>query len=1229
MRTMIRVDLHCHSLHSDGTVKPESVADQLAADHVVFASLVDHDNLAGLPAFRRQLARRGIGFITGVEITCDYQGKSAHLLAYGFDPDHAELRANLDAMWMSHEEGMDSIAGSLRRRRLHGPRSEQTLLPGAATGRIDLADGIALVHRAGGRAFLAHPLFLQPNLDKLEALLPALQEIGLDGLEALYPAFSSEAQARLLEMACSRNLLVSAGSDFHHSGTQTGVEMPIEQWKAFRDAILAGGAPGACPAPEETPHVSPPRSLKFVLRIVLPTVAAMILFGVVLMDIILPAIEDSLLHQKRQMIQELVNAAWGILAEADQEVQNGVTPLDQAQQLAQDRIETLRYGQEGKDYFWLQDMQPRMLMHPYRPDLNGQDVGEFRDPRGTRIFVEFANLVRRQEEGFVDYVWQWKDDPDRLVPKESYIRGFEPWGWIIGTGMYTEDVQAEIVRFERHLAWTSAGVAGLIALLLLYVIRQSLLIERKRREAEEGLRESTERYRALVEAATEGTLLVAEGRCRYANPTLLQSLGYDGAEIELLDLADLLPHLPGNQQIWDALEGIRSGEERHEGLEAVLRSREGGLLDCLLTFSHISVAGRDGLIFQARDLLSRQAAFAGPASTGTGEPGSVLGEVAGNAALGLFRARAHRRGAVMMANSVALNLLQTLGSRAADQTLELALVFPSGAFDDFMRRLERYGHARERLHFVAPDREGRTLSLDAQLVRDADGSPRYMDGCIEDITADARRESERESLIERLQTSLLYLHESVERLSHPATFCSPDMTIQQVAALMTARDSEAALVRAENGQPTGIVTDRSLRARSLAGDVRPDEPIQRVAREAVISISRHAQVVEALLLMQEKGVEHLAVTDEGDNIIGLIHGRDILHLHGSEAAMLTDKVAHAATAEEAIRWSRRAPLLVKALLDSGAHARQATRLLSTICDAVTIRFIEMAIEELGPAPCPFAFLALGSQGRQEMTFFADQDNALLFDPPAGEAARADASRYFLELGAKVCDGLDRAGFFFCPGGVMAKNKKWCASLAEWEQITTDWIRTAEPQHLLEFNVFLDFRAVAGQAELARRLRLHVYESIQQHPPFLPFLANDLMRFRPPPSRFSLRLRPPKLRARTAQLDLKEALLPLIGSARLYAVGERLEEAHTLDRLDALTRRNRLAESDLQKTTIAYDTLLSLRLLHQAECLQENRPLDNMIDVRQLDPGQTALLRNAFDRLAAIQKKISYDFLGGA
>jgi CBS domain-containing protein len=1231
MTTPLRVDFHCHSTCSDGALSPEKLADKLADAGVAYAALADHDTLDGLDAFRKRLATRGVGFLTGVEMTVQWRGREAHLLGFGFDPDHAELRAALASIRQSREPGEDSIAGSVRKSRLSLLRAAAPPAVGP-DGRLGIEAAIDLIHRAGGSAFLAHPLLMEADLDRLDTLLPDLKAAGLDGIEALYSAFTPGDRERLCEMARRRGLLVSAGSDFHNSATgdKPGEDMPRDLWKAFRDAILSGSRRPAKPF-DERDAMSRPRRLRFIVRIVLPAVIAMALFALALLDIILPAIERSLLDRKREMIRELVNSAWGILAEAEQEVQSGITPLDQAQFLAKKRIETLRYGREGKDYFWLQDMHPRILMHPYRPDLNGQDVSDYRDARGARLFVEFADLVRRQNEGFLDYVWQWKDDPQRLVPKESYIRGFTPWGWIIGTGLYVEDVQAEIARFERHLILISWGIAGLIALLLLFVIRQSLLLERKRREAEAGLRESNERYRALVEAATEGTLLLVEGRCRYANPTLLRRLGYAAPEIELLDLADILPPQSFNEKAWVAVRLLRPGEERATGIESVLKARDGKLLECLLFLSRISVAGKDGLVLQARDLTQRHTAGPEPADVRS-ERDRQLAEAAANVPVGLFRARALQRPTLLEANRAAVEFLPALGAATpGGEPPSLADVFPDGAaFDDFRLRLERDGVARQRLHAAAPDGGTRTLTLEARLMRDEAGAPRTIDGLIEDATGETRREEERDALIERLQTSLLYLHEPVERLCRPAAFCEVDTPIREAAALMTAQDSEAALVRDSSGALAGIITDRLLRTRALGEELTMKDPVSRVMRESIPSVPRSAQVYEALLLMQEKGVEHLAVTEDGGGILGLIHSRDILQLHSSEAASVTRTIARAATPDEAAEGCRRTPALVRSLLETGAHARQITRLINAVGDAATVRFIELALAGLGPAPRPFAFLALGSQGRFEPTLLADQDNALLYAPApagAGEAAEAEVARYFLELGARVCDGLERAGYPACRGGIMARNPAWCAALPDWKKTTADWIRGAAPKEVMDFNIFLDFRPVYGDIGLARELRRHVRETLRETPAFLPFLARDLLRFEPPPAWF-VRLLHPGRHSRAWEIDLKAVMMPVTGFARLYALQHEVDETHTLGRLEALARRNLVTRENLKELATAYDSLLSLRLRHQVDCLREGRPLDNTIDRRRLDRLEQSLLRQAYERIAAIQRKISYDFLGG-
>jgi predicted metal-dependent phosphoesterase TrpH len=186
MDEVTRVDFHCHSTFSDGALSPRELGERLAAAGVAFAALTDHDTVDGLQAFGPALARRGVGFITGVEITVILDGdEEAHLLAYGFDPTHGELRQTLHALRQTRTPGVQSITASMRNKGSYdAPGPDSKTRPSAASnGRLHAADAIALIHRAGGRAFIAHPLTLQRDLLRLEAILAGLKEKGLDGME--------------------------------------------------------------------------------------------------------------------------------------------------------------------------------------------------------------------------------------------------------------------------------------------------------------------------------------------------------------------------------------------------------------------------------------------------------------------------------------------------------------------------------------------------------------------------------------------------------------------------------------------------------------------------------------------------------------------------------------------------------------------------------------------------------------------------------------------------------------------------------------------------------------------------------------------------------------------------------------------------------------------------------------------------------------------------------------
>ncbi|MCP4374231.1 MAG: chemotaxis protein [Deltaproteobacteria bacterium] len=107
----------------------------------------------------------------------------------------------------------------------------------------------------------------------------------------------------------------------------------------------------------------------------------------------------------------------------------------------------IRYGPENKDYFWINDMHPKMIMHPYKPQLNGKDLSQSKDPNGKRLFVEFTKVCREKGEGFVDYYWP-KYDADEPQPKLSFVKLFKEWDWVVGTGVYIDDIE-KIVNIKR------------------------------------------------------------------------------------------------------------------------------------------------------------------------------------------------------------------------------------------------------------------------------------------------------------------------------------------------------------------------------------------------------------------------------------------------------------------------------------------------------------------------------------------------------------------------------------------------------------------------------------------------------------------------------------------------------------------------------------------------------------------------------------------------------------
>jgi len=205
-------------------------------------------------------------------------------------------------------------------------------------------------------------------------------------------------------------------------------------------------------------------------RLTLLTLSAVL--GIIALTSIFLISERRLLLQERQNgVKQLVEVGYDVLQHAHKMAADGKLSEAQAKERALSIIAALRYG--NGEYFWINDMHPKMVMHPIKPELDGSDLTGNADPAGQHLFVEMVNTVKASGSGYVPYLWPKPGSPDP-VPKVSYVKGFAPWGWVIGTGVYVDTVDATLL--QRALGF-AVGTLILVAVMLTigFVISRGIL----------------------------------------------------------------------------------------------------------------------------------------------------------------------------------------------------------------------------------------------------------------------------------------------------------------------------------------------------------------------------------------------------------------------------------------------------------------------------------------------------------------------------------------------------------------------------------------------------------------------------------------------------------------------------------------------------------------------------------------------------------------------------------
>jgi len=454
-------------------------------------------------------------------------------------------------------------------------------------------------------------------------------------------------------------------------------------------------------------------------------------------------------------------------------------------------------------------------------------------------------------------------------------------------------------------------------------------------------------------------------------------------------------------------------------------------------------------------------------------------------------------------------------------------------------------------------------------------------------------------------------------VSRPPVTAAPDLPVRDAAQLMT-RERVSSLLVAEGGVLEGIVTDRDLRSRCVAAGLDGDTPLREVMTPAPLTVSRHASAFEALMTMGHRRIHHLPVVD-GNELHGLVSTHDLMRAQATNPLYLADRVARCGSIDALRETVIEVRELHLQLVAAHATARQLGQAVTSVCDAVTRRLIDLAIDQLGPPPVPFAWVATGSQGRGELTLCSDQDNAIVLDDSFAPGAHGD---YFAVLARQVNEGLHEAGYVRCPGNVMASNPAWRQPLAVWQGYFRDWLQRTDHKTVTLAVNFFDMRTVWGEEGLRQQLMAAILPETVGAKVFLAYLAGHALGNQPPLG-FFRNFVLARSGAHEGMVDLKKrGLLPIVDLARVHSLAAGCDVVATQQRLGEAAARGSLTAEGAELLDSAFELIWTLRARRQAAQLRSSVPVDNFVAPEALTPMERRNLKDAFAAIATLQRALS-------
>ncbi len=334
------------------------------------------------------------------------------------------------------------------------------------------------------------------------------------------------------------------------------------------------------------------------------------------------------------------------------------------------------------------------------------------------------------------------------------------------------------------------------------------------------------------------------------------------------------------------------------------------------------------------------------------------------------------------------------------------------------------------------------------------------------------------------------------------------------------------------------------------------------------------------------------------------------------------RIAGAADIATLVACAAEVRRLVVALHHEEAGAALVTRVLSRLNDAIAARVLALLALRFRLPPARWCWLGLGSEGRLEQTLTTDQDNGLVFSASDDGEAR-QLRELFLPFARAANQALAECGFPLCDGEVMAGNPRWCLSLSEWLESFSIWVRTPEPEALLNAAIFFDFRPLAGAGELAAELRQALAELTRGNEIFLRMMTVNALAASPPLGRLRDFV---TVADSGGAIDLKKfGSRIFVDAARIMALGAGIAATATAPRLRGVAAEGVMTPADAEAAVHAFHALQGIRLAVQAGAGLDGRTPGNQIDPDRLNEFDRRVLLEALRQARALQQRLKIRF----